>query len=56
MIDTQLQNKVVLITGINNPLGIGAAAAKAFAVEGARILGTYLHIPSIGHPFVPEFS
>lgn len=45
MIDPQLRDKVVLITGVNNPLGIGAATAKAFAVEGARIVGTYLPLP-----------
>jgi len=35
MIDTGLKDKVALITGINNPYGIGAATAKAFAAEGA---------------------
>jgi len=45
VIDTQLKNKVVLITGINNTIGVGAAAAKAFAKEGAKIFGTYLALP-----------
>ncbi len=45
MIDTGLRNRVVLITGVNNPCGIGAAAARAFAAEGARIFGTYLPLP-----------
>jgi 3-oxoacyl-[acyl-carrier protein] reductase len=45
MLDTKLRNKVVLITGINNPYGVGAAVAKAFAAEGAKILGTYLPLP-----------
>ena len=39
MIDPQLQNKVVLITGANH--GIGAATAKAFAVQGAKVFITY---------------
>src|SRR5262245_35546889 len=37
MIDTGLENKVVLVTGANNPYGIGAGAAKAFAAQGASI-------------------
>ncbi len=40
MIDTGLTDKVVLVTGCNNPFGIGAATARAFAMEGARV---YLH-------------
>ena len=44
MIDTGLQDKVVLITGANNPLGIGAETARAFAREGARIFLTYLRL------------
>ncbi len=35
MIDTNLKNKVVLITGANH--GIGAATAKAFARQGAKV-------------------
>lgn len=46
MINTQLRNRVVLITGVNNPFGVGAATAKAFAAEGARIFGTYLPLPA----------
>lgn len=40
MIDPGLTDKVVLITGTNNPLGIGAAMARAFATQGARL---FLH-------------
>lgn len=40
MIDPRLKDKVVLITGANNPYGIGAAVARAFAAQGARI---FLH-------------
>lgn len=46
MIHTRLQNKVTLVTGVNNPLGVGAAAAKAFAAEGAKVFGTYLARPA----------
>jgi 3-oxoacyl-[acyl-carrier protein] reductase len=37
MIDPELKDKVVLITGGNNPFGIGAAIAKAFAAQGANL-------------------
>lgn len=46
MIDTGLKNKVVLVTGANNPYGIGAATAKALAAEGAMVFSTYLRQPS----------
>jgi len=42
MIDPGLWNKVVLVTGANNPFGIGAAIAGAFAAQGAAIFMTYL--------------
>ncbi len=44
MIDTRLKNKVALITGVNNPHGIGAAIAKAFTTEGAATFVTYLRL------------
>jgi len=46
MIDTGLKDKVVLMTGVNNPYGVGAAAAKAFAGEGAAVFATYLRLPA----------
>jgi 3-oxoacyl-[acyl-carrier protein] reductase len=46
MINTKLKGKVVLVTGINNPYGVGAAVAKAFASEGAKVFGTYLPLPA----------
>jgi len=44
MIDPQLRDKVVLITGANH--GIGAAAARAFARQGARVFLTACREPS----------
>jgi 3-oxoacyl-[acyl-carrier protein] reductase len=44
MIDPGLQNKVVLVTGGNNPYGIGAATAKAFAAQGAKVFIQYLRM------------
>ena len=35
--DLGIKNKVVLITGTNNPKGIGATTALAFAKEGAKV-------------------
>ena len=41
MINTGLQGKVVLVTGANNPYGIGSATSKAFAAQGAAVMLHY---------------
>ncbi len=41
MADYGLKNRVAVITGANNPQGIGAATALAFAREGARVAIAY---------------
>jgi 3-oxoacyl-[acyl-carrier protein] reductase len=48
MIDPELHNKVVLITGANH--GIGAAAALAFARQGAKVFITYYREPTSHTP------
>ena len=45
MINYGLSGKVALITGANNPQGIGATTALAFAREGARVILVYKRIP-----------
>lgn len=42
MLDPKLHDRVVLVTGTNNPYGIGAAVAQAFAAQGARVFLHYL--------------
>ena len=44
MIDYGLQGRVALISGANNPEGIGAACALAFAKEGASVVLVYKRI------------
>ena len=44
MVDYGLKDKVALITGANNPQGIGATTALAFAREGARVVLVYKKI------------
>ena len=45
MIDYGLKDKVAIITGANNPFGIGAAVAMALAREGARVVLVYKRLP-----------
>ena len=44
MIEYNLTDKVALITGANNPYGIGATTALAFAKEGAKVVLVYKKI------------
>lgn len=44
MVDYGLRNRVALITGANNPQGIGATTALAFAREGAKVVLVYKRI------------
>jgi 3-oxoacyl-[acyl-carrier protein] reductase len=46
MIDPKLDGRVALVTGANNPLGIGAATARAFAAQGAAVFITSFRRPS----------
>ena len=45
MVDYGLRGKVAIITGANNPQGIGAATAMAFAREGASVVLVYKRLP-----------
>ena len=44
MISYRLQDKVAIVTGANNPQGIGATTALAFAREGANVVLVYKKI------------
>ena len=54
MIDPGLSNKVVLITGANNPQGIGAATARAFARQGAKVFITYFRLSPDAYGITPQ--
>ena len=41
MLDPGLKDKVALVTGANNPYGIGAATARLLAAQGAKVLLHY---------------
>ena len=45
MVDYGLKDRVAIITGANNPQGIGAATALAFAREGANVVLVYKKLP-----------
>ena len=44
MIDYGLKDRVALITGANNPWGIGATTALSFAREGAKVVLVYKRV------------
>lgn len=48
MVDYGLKDRVVLVTGTNNPQGIGATTALAFAREGAKVVMVY---KKVARPF-----
>ena len=50
MINYGLENRVAIITGANNPWGIGATTALAFAREGAKVALVY---KKVDRPFDP---
>ena len=50
MINYGLKDKVALITGANNPQGIGATTALAFAREGAKVVLVYRKLPRAYDP------
>lgn len=64
MIDPGLNDKAVLITGGNNPFGIGATIARAFASHGAKVFIHYFRqavdLPdedqNIDHPQEPGLA
>ncbi len=45
MLDPKLSGKTAIVTGGNNPHGIGAAAARALAAQGAAVLIHYYRTP-----------
>jgi 3-oxoacyl-[acyl-carrier protein] reductase len=45
MVDYELKGKVAIVTGANNPWGIGAATALALAREGAKLVLVYKKLP-----------
>ena len=50
MVNYGLSDKVAIITGANNPQGIGAATALAFAREGAKVVLVYKKLPRAFDP------
>ena len=45
MVDYGLKSKVAIVTGANNPWGIGASTALALAREGAKVVLVYKRLP-----------
>ena len=51
MVDYGLRDRVALITGVNNPQGIGATTALAFAREGAKLVLVFKRVPDCRERF-----
>ena len=51
MLDPQLKDKVVMVTGASNPHGIGTGVARVFAAQGAKI---FLHYFRQSGPVIPN--
>lgn len=56
MINYGLKDRVALVTGANNPQGIGATTALAFAREGAKVVLVYKRIPAPSMPTRPAIT
>ena len=54
MIDPGLNDRVVLVTGGNNPHGIGAATARAFAAQGADVFIHFYRLPEGAGSHAPD--
>ncbi|MCP4357178.1 MAG: SDR family oxidoreductase [Chloroflexi bacterium] len=52
MLDTKLKDKVAIVTGANNPYGIGAGIAKALAAQGVHLFIHYFR--ESGDTAVPD--
>jgi len=44
MINPDLENRVAIVTGTNNPMGMGASIAKALAKQGVKVVLHYFRI------------
>ena len=47
MVNYGLHDKVAIVTGANNPQGIGATTALAFAREGAKVVLVYKKVVKV---------
>ena len=50
MVNYGLKDRVAIITGANNPWGIGATTALAFAREGAKVVLVYKKVHVLAKP------
>ena len=54
MLDYGIAGRVALVTGANNPHGIGAAIARALAAQGCALAIHYLRLPPERYGIAPE--